>query len=150
MAKSIRQQYFFPHPPEVVWEYLTNAELMGLWLMKNDFQPIIGHDFQFRTGPIPSLNYDGIFYCKVLEIIPFKKLSYSWKGGPGEGKIALDSVVVWKLEPKDKGTELFLEHSGFSEVENLAIYNGMTGGWLQNIQKLADHINTAKHGTTNT
>jgi uncharacterized protein YndB with AHSA1/START domain len=150
MAKSIRQQYFFPHPPEVVWEYLTNAELMGLWLMKNDFQPIIGHDFQFRTNPIPSLNYDGIFYCKVLEIVPFKKLSYSWKGGPGEGKIALDSVVVWKLEPKDKGTELFLEHSGFSEVENLAIYNGMTGGWLQNIQKLADHINAAKHGTTNT
>jgi uncharacterized protein YndB with AHSA1/START domain len=150
MAKSIRQQYFFPHPPEVVWEYLTNAELMGLWLMKNDFQPLIGHDFQFRTNPIPSLNYDGIFYCKVLEMVPFKKLSYSWKGGPGEGKITLDSVVVWELEPKDKGTELFLVHSGFSEVENLAIYNGMTGGWLQNIQKLADRINAATHGTTNT
>jgi uncharacterized protein YndB with AHSA1/START domain len=150
MAKSIRQQYFFPHPPAVVWEYLTNAELMGLWLMKNDFQPIIGHDFQFRTGPIPSLTFDGICYCKVLEIVPFKKLSYSWKGGPGEGRITLDTLVVWKLEPKDKGTELFLEHSGFSEVENLAIYNGMTDGWLQNIRKMSDRINAAKHGTTNT
>lgn len=149
MAKSIRQQYFFPHPPEVVWEYLTNAELMALWLMKNDFQPIVGHDFQFRTNPIPSLNIDGIMHCKVLEIVPFKKLSYSWKGGPGEGKITLDTVVVWKLEPKDTGTELFLEHSGFSETENLAIYNGMTGGWLQNINKMADRINAAKHGTTN-
>ena len=150
MAKSIRNQYFFPHPPEVVWEYLTNAELMGLWLMKNDFQPIVGHDFQFRTKPITSLNYDGIFYCKVLEIIPFKKLSYSWKGGPGEGKVTLDTVVVWKLEPTDKGTELFLEHSGFSEVENLAIYAGMTDGWLKNIHKIADLINAAKNGTTNT
>ena len=149
MAKSIIQQYFFPHPPEVVWEYLTNAELMALWLMKNDFQPIVGHDFQFRTNPIPSLNIDGIMHCKVLEIVPFKKLSYSWKGGPGEGKITLDTVVVWKLEPKDTGTELFLEHSGFSETENLAIYNGMTGGWLQNINKMADRINAAKHGTTN-
>lgn len=149
MAKSIRQQYFFPHPPEVVWEYLTNAELMALWLMKNDFQPIVGHDFQFRTNPIPSLNIDGIMHCKVLEIVPFKKLSYSWKGGPGEGRITLDTVVVWKLEPKDTGTELFLEHSGFSETENLAIYNGMTGGWLQNINKMADRINAAQHGTTN-
>jgi uncharacterized protein YndB with AHSA1/START domain len=150
MAKSIRNQYFFPHPPEVVWEYLTNAELMGLWLMKNDFQPIVGHDFQFRTKPIPSLNYDGIFYCKVLEIVPFRKLSYSWKGGPGEGKVTLDTVVVWKLEPNDKGTELFLEHSGFSEVENLAVYAGMTDGWLKNIGKIADLINAAKNGTTNT
>ncbi|HMI59486.1 MAG TPA: SRPBCC domain-containing protein [Puia sp.] len=150
MSKSIKHQYFFPHPPEVVWEYLTDAELMGLWLMKNDFQPLIGHDFQFRTNPIPSLNFDGICYCKVLEIVPLKKLSYSWKGGPGDGRTTLDTLVVWKLEPKEKGTELFLEHSGFSEVENLAIYNGMTAGWLKNIQKIADHINAAKHGTTNT
>ncbi|HEY4286386.1 MAG TPA: SRPBCC domain-containing protein [Puia sp.] len=150
MSKSIRQQYFFPHPPEVIWEYLTNAELLALWLMKNDFQPVIGHDFQFRTNPIPSLNFDGICHCKVLEVVPFKRLSYSWKGGPEEGKITLDTLVVWKLEPKDKGTELFLEHSGFSEVENLAIYNGMTDGWMKNIQKIADRLNAAKHGTTNT
>ena len=149
MAKTIRQQYFFPHPPEIVWEYLTNAELLALWLMRNDFQPIEGHDFQFRTNPIPSLNFDGICYCRVLEIVPFKKLSYSWKGGPGDGRINLDTMVVWKLEPKDKGTELFLEHSGFSEIENLAIYNGMTDGWLKNLQKMADRINTATNGTTN-
>jgi len=148
-TKSIRHQYFFPHPPEVVWEYLTTAELMGLWLMKNDFQPIVGHDFQFRTKPIPALNYDGIFYCKVLEIVPFKKLSYSWKAGPGDGQTTLDTMVVWKLEPKDKGTELFLEHSGFTEVENLAIYAGMTDGWIKNIGKIADLINVAKNGTTN-
>jgi hypothetical protein len=62
-------------------------------------------------------------------------------------------MVVWKLEPKDKGTELFLEHSGFLEIENLAIYNGMTDGWLKNLQKMADRmadrINTATNGTTN-
>jgi uncharacterized protein YndB with AHSA1/START domain len=149
MAKSINHQFFFPHPPEVVWEYLTNAELMELWLMKNDFQPVIGCDFQFRTNPIPKLDFDGIVYCKVLEIVPFKKLSYSWKSGQGDGKITIDSVVVWKLEPKDKGTELFLEHSGFSETDNLNMYNGLLDGWLQNIRKIAERINASKHGTTN-
>lgn len=148
MAKSINHQFFFPHPPEVVWEYLTKAELMELWLMKNDFQPIAGHDFQFRTNPIPKLDFDGIVYCKVLEIVPFKKLSYSWRSGSGDGKITIDSVVVWKLEPKDKGTELFLEHSGFSETDNLNMYNGLLAGWLQNIHKIAERINASKHGTT--
>ncbi|MDB5017279.1 MAG: hypothetical protein JWQ84_2111 [Mucilaginibacter sp.] len=149
MKKSIEHQFFFPHPPEAVWEYLTKPELMEQWLMKNDFQPIVGVDFQFRTNPIPGLDFDGIFYCKVLEIVPFKKLSYSWKSGPGEGEITLDSVVVWKLQPTDKGTELFLEHSGFAKKENLNFYNGLTDGWLKNIHKIADRLNAAKHGTTN-
>ena len=149
MKKTIKHQFFFPHPPEMVWDYLTKPELMEQWLMRNDFQPIVGLDFQFRTNPIPSLNFDGIFYCKVLEILPFKKLSYSWKSGPGEGKITLDSVVIWKLEPKDKGTELFLEHSGFSKKENLNMFNGLTDGWLKNIQKIADRLNAAQHGNTN-
>jgi uncharacterized protein YndB with AHSA1/START domain len=149
MKKSIKHQFFFPHPPAAVWDYLTKPELMAQWLMKNDFQPIVGLDFQFRTNPIPSLDFDGIFYCKVLEIVPLKKLSYSWKSGPGKGEITLDSVVVWKLEPKDKGTELFLEHSGFAKKENLNFYNGLIDGWLKNIQKIADRLNAQQHGYTN-
>jgi len=147
MTKRIKHQFFFPHPPETVWEYLTKPELMEQWLMKNDFQPIVGLDFQFRTNPIPSLDFDGIFYCKVLEIVPFKKLSYSWKSGPGEGEITLDSVVVWKLEPKDKGTELFLEHSGFEKKENLDFYNGLMHGWVEKLHNIAKLLNAAQHDT---
>lgn len=149
MTKTIQHQFFFAHPPEIVWEYLTRADLLSLWLMPNDFQPIIGHDFQFRTKPIPALNLDGIMYCKVLEMASPKKLSYSWKAGPGEGKIELDTLVVWTLQPKDNGTELSLVHSGFKEIENFDLYNGMTDGWLKNVQKIFALINAATHGTTN-
>ena len=148
MAKIIKHQFFYPHSIERVWEYLTTPELMAQWLMKNDFQPIVGLDFQFRTNPIPGLDFDGIFYCKVLEVVPFKKLSYSWKSGPGEGEITLDSVVIWKLEPTDKGTELFLEHSGFAKKENLDFYNGLTHGWLEKFHKIAELLDTAQHGDT--
>jgi uncharacterized protein YndB with AHSA1/START domain len=141
MAKIIKHQFFFPHPVERVWDYLTQQELMEQWLMKNNFEPIVGHEFQFRTGPIPSLNFDGIFYCKVLEIVPFKKLSYTWQSGPGNGEITLDSVVKWQLEPKDKGTELFLEHSGFAKKENLDFYNGLLHGWLEKFQKIVTLLN---------
>ena len=109
MAKSITHQFFFPHPPAVVWEYLTNPELIELWLMKNDFQPIVGQDFQFRTRPLPAMNFDGIAHCKVLELAPYTRLSYSWKGGPGDGTYTLDSIVLWQLQAKDNGTELLLE-----------------------------------------
>ena len=141
MEKSIQHQYFFPHAPEKVWEYLTQSELMEKWLMKNDFQPIVGLEFQFRTNPIPSLNFDGIFYCRVLEIVPYKKLSYSWKSGPGAGKIDLESVVVWTLQATDKGTEVFLHHSGFTKKENLDFYNGLNHGWVEKFQNIAALIN---------
>jgi uncharacterized protein YndB with AHSA1/START domain len=149
MAKVIKHQFFFPHPPEVVWEYLTKPGLMALWLMKNDFQPIVGTNFQFRTGPSARLNFDGIFYCKVLEVTPFKRLSYSWNAGPGEGKIALNSVVIWDLVPKDNGTEIFLEHSGFRKKENLDFYNALLHGWLEKFQNIDKLINAAQHGHTN-
>lgn len=148
MTKTIKHQFFSPHPPETVWEYLTNPDLMELWLMKNNFQPTIGFEFQFRTNPIPALDFDGIFYCRVLEILPFKKLSYSWSSGPGEGKINLDSVVEWKLQPTEKGTEILLEHRGFEKKENLDFFNGLNTGWLEKFDKIAHLLNTAKHGTT--
>lgn len=150
MTKTIEHNLFFPHQPEVVWEYLTKPELMKQWLMPNDFMPILGYDFTFQTKPIPALDFDGIFYCKVVEIIPFTKLSYSWKGGPGGGEITLDSLVEWTLLPKEDGTELSLKHSGFKEIENFKIYAGMNDGWFQNIHKILKLIDEAKEVTTNT
>jgi len=149
MAQVIRHQYFFSHPVEMVWEYLTNAELMAQWLMRNDFQPVVGHDFQFRTGPIASLDFDGIFYCKVLLIDPHKKLSYSWNCGPGNGKITLESVVTWNLQAKHNGTEVFLDHRGFEKAENLDFYNGLMHGWLEKFTKIDTLLNAAQHGHTN-
>jgi uncharacterized protein YndB with AHSA1/START domain len=141
MSKKIQHQLFFPHQPEAVWEYLTKAELMELWLMKNDFKPIIGHEFTFKVNPMPSLDFDGIVYCKVLEIIPFKKLSYSWKLGPGDGTINVDSVVRWELQPKDKGTELILDHGDFVILKNMGMFDAMNVGWLQNMHKIAGRLN---------
>ena len=104
--------------------------------------------FTSGRGAIPSLDFDGIFYCKVLEIIPFKRLSYSWRSGPGGGKITLDSVVVWKLEASDKGTELLLEHSGFAREENLNFFNGLNHGWVEKLQNIANLLTAATHDAT--
>src|SRR5580692_9476006 len=146
MERSIKHTIFYYHSPETVWEYLTKAELMSQWLMPNDFEPILGHDFQFKIKPMPQFDFDGIVYCKVLEIAPFKKLSYTWKAGPGDGKINLDSIVTWTLIAKDNGTELLLDHSGM--MENADIYSAMNIGWQQNMNKIAERINAEEHGST--
>ena len=76
MTNQVHHKFFFSQSPAVVWEYLTQAELISQWLMENDFQPVVGHDFRFQTKPVPSLNFDGIVYCRVVEIVPLKRLSY--------------------------------------------------------------------------
>ena len=75
MPTEIIHQFSFSHSPEQVWSYLTDADLMELWLMKHNFKPVIGCEFQCWTGPMPNFNFDGIIYCRVLELFPFKKLS---------------------------------------------------------------------------
>jgi uncharacterized protein YndB with AHSA1/START domain len=117
--------------------------------MKNDFKPVVGHEFQFKTGPVASLNFDGIFYCKVLDIIPFKHLSYSWNCGPGDGEITLESVVNWRLEPTENGTDLHLEHTGFAKKENLEMYNRLLLGWVEKLEKISNLLDAEKYGNTN-
>ncbi len=135
MSKSIKHTVHYSHKSKDVWEYLTKPELIAQWLMPNDFKPIVGNEFQFRHSCLPEYNLDGIVYCKVLEIIPYKKLSYSWKAGPGEGKISLDSIVTITLIEKDNGTELTLQHDGFTSLNN-SVFAIMDAGWLKNIKKI--------------
>ncbi len=143
MSKEIKHTIFYAHPPQDVWEYLTKAELMDQWLMKNDFQPIVGHRFQFRSKPIPEMDWNGIINCKVSEIMPFKRIAYSWTSEDMKGNTTLESLVEWTLVAKDNGTELQLLHSGFKEV-NIIMFTAMNNGWIQNMNKIAALLNTTQ------
>ncbi len=136
MQKEIRHAWFFSHPPETVWEYLTNSELLSQWLMKNDFKPVVGQKFMFTAGSHPELEFDGSIYCEVLEVLPLKRISYSWKYGPRKGEIALDSIVNWTLRSKDGGTELVLVHTLLKGTENPMHFEAMNTGWQKNVKKI--------------
>jgi uncharacterized protein YndB with AHSA1/START domain len=110
----------FPHPPEKLWRALTESPLIAQWLLKNDFEPVVGRKFQFRQEPVP--NWDGAIDCKVLLVEPIKRLSYSWD------TLGLASVVLFTLSPAEGGTHVRMEHSGFPSEEG-ANYNGAKYGW---------------------
>lgn len=137
---EIRHQFTFPQPPEMVWEYLTDSELLAGWLMPNDFKPIVGHKFQFGTKPKLKLGFDGRIYCEVLEVVPYKKLVYSWKGGLSKENPSLDSVVIWLLAPANDGTMLTLQHKGFKGIKNYLAYLIMNKGWVKIGKRLSRQV----------
>ena len=110
----------FQHPPEKLWRALTENPLIAQWLLKNDFEPVVGRKFQFRSEPVQ--NWDGVIDCEVLVVDPLKQLSYSWSS------LGLDSVVLFTLTPAEGGTHLRMEHSGF-RPDQQANYKGANYGW---------------------
>jgi uncharacterized protein YndB with AHSA1/START domain len=116
-----------PHPPEKVWRALTHGALIEQWLMKNDFQPAVGHQFNFRATPVPGWN--GVIDCEVLAVEPHSRLSYSW------GSMGMETVVTWTLMPTERGTLLRMEQSGFPSEEG-ANFKGAKYGWTNFIGKL--------------
>jgi uncharacterized protein YndB with AHSA1/START domain len=126
-----------PHAPDVVWKALTSAELIGRWLMPNDFAPEVGRRFTFRTRPMGD--WDGVVQCEVLELVPNRKLVYSWKGGSRANTAsgsALDTVVTWTLTPEAGGTRLRMVHAGFRSPANDVAFDAMSPGWSRILQSI--------------
>jgi uncharacterized protein YndB with AHSA1/START domain len=126
-TRSVVIERDIPHPPEKIWRALTEGSLLKQWLMENDFQPVVSHQFKFRAAPVP--NWSGIIDCEVLVVEPNKKLSYTW------GTMGSETVVLWTLTAKGAGTLLRMEQSGFRPDQEAA-FKGATYGWQKFIGAL--------------
>jgi uncharacterized protein YndB with AHSA1/START domain len=119
-----------PHPPEKVWRALTDPVLLEQWLM-----PVIGlrleqgAAFTFKTQPYPG--WDGVVSCRMLEIEPRRKLSYTW------GVPFLETVVTFTLTPTASGTRLSIVQSGFKPDQKREL-GGARYGWKMMSDKLVD------------
>jgi uncharacterized protein YndB with AHSA1/START domain len=114
-ALSVVVEREMPHRPEKIWRALTQPHLIEEWLMKNEFNPVVGHRFNLKADW-------GSVECQVLAVEPNKTLSYTW------GSYDLKSVVTWTLTPTSTGTRLRMEQSGF-RPDQQQYYQGAQGGW---------------------
>jgi uncharacterized protein YndB with AHSA1/START domain len=120
------------HPPEKVWRALTQPWLIEEWLMKNDFAAKVGHRFTFRATPLPG--WSGVVNCEVVKLEAPRVLAYRWGNGT-ESDSGLITVVTWTLTPREGGTLLRMEQSGFrAEDENAQ--KRMGGGWPRILEQL--------------
>lgn len=121
------------HPPEKLWRALTQPHLMEVWLMKNDFQPVVGHQFNLRG------EWGGVLDCEVLVVEPLKTLSYSWNHKHEDAAYDLSSVVTFTLTPSGAGTHLRMEQAGFKPNQKQA-FGGAAHGWRGFFEKLENVV----------
>jgi uncharacterized protein YndB with AHSA1/START domain len=120
-------------PIEKVWKAITNNDDMQQWYFKlADFKPEMGFEFQFEGGD-ESRTY--LHFCKVTEVVPGKKITYSWSYDGFEAM----SYVTWELfaQPgptfREGGkTKLILTHTGletFPQDNPSFAKESFTKGW---------------------
>jgi uncharacterized protein YndB with AHSA1/START domain len=92
---------------DTVWKAITEVEQMKQWYMPvlTAFEPKVGFETEF------SIEHEGKKFphiWKVTEVVPGKKIAYSWKfpGHPGE------SLATFELFPEGENTRLKLTHDG--------------------------------------
>ncbi|MGZ3864477.1 MAG: SRPBCC family protein [Bacteroidia bacterium] len=95
-------------PAEKVWEALTSKEKMKKWCFDvTGFKPEVGYEFQFE-GKKPGREEAYVHLCRVTNVIPGKKLSYSWQY---KGFVGI-TLVTFEIFPEGNQTRLKLTHEG--------------------------------------
>ncbi|MEJ7683684.1 MAG: SRPBCC domain-containing protein [Segetibacter sp.] len=94
------------HPSERVWKAITDKDEMKQWYFDIEkFKPEVDFEFRFY-GENEGRKYTHL--CKITEVIPYKKLSYSWRYEGYEGS----SVVTFEIFAEGSSTRLKLTHEG--------------------------------------
>ena len=93
-------------PASKVWQALTNKNEVKQWYFDiAEFKPEVGFEFTF-TGTNEGRTF--IHLCKILEVIPERKLVHTWRYEGHAG----NSVVTFELTPEGDKTLLRLTHRG--------------------------------------
>jgi uncharacterized protein YndB with AHSA1/START domain len=127
LAEAVVIERTFNAPVERVWKALTDVAQMRQWYFDlKEFKPEVGFEFQF------VVEHEGTTYdhrCKVTEVIPQKKLAYTWRYKGHEG----DSLVTFELFADGDKTRLKLTHEGLGTFPKTPAYarENFEKGWTQ-------------------
>lgn len=115
-----------------VWQAITDKEKMKEWYFQLDeFKPEVGFEFRFYGG---SEEKSYLHICRVMEVVPGKKLTHSWQydGYPGE------SFVTWEIFDEGNKTGVKLTHTGlhtFPQGSKDFSRESFTAGWTYIVGK---------------
>jgi uncharacterized protein YndB with AHSA1/START domain len=136
----------FDAPVALVWRAITTKEDMSRWYFDlKEFKPQTGFEFGF------VVEHEGNIYdhrCKVVEVIPQKKISYTWRYHGHEG----DSLVTFELFADGDKTKLKLTHEGLETFPKLPAYarENFERGWTSLIgTELKQFVEPKTKQTTN-
>ncbi|MBK0401653.1 SRPBCC domain-containing protein [Adhaeribacter sp. BT258] len=126
--QSIEIERTFNAPAQTVWLALTDKDQMKKWYFDlAEFKPEPGFVFKFEGG---AENRKFLHLCEVTEVIPERKLAYSWRYDGFSG----NSLVTFELFPEGEKTRLKLTHAGldtFPANEPALARPNFVEGWQQ-------------------
>jgi uncharacterized protein YndB with AHSA1/START domain len=121
-------------PSDLVWKALTNITLLKKWLpFFPDFKAEVGFETRFELGPD---DHKYMHICKVLEVVPGKRITYTWYYEGYAGK----SHVTFELFPEGDTTKVILTHTiteAFPDDPAFSRKN-FAEGWTYTIDGLKD------------
>lgn len=113
-------------PVHKVWQALTDKDQMKQWYFDvSSFKPEVGHEFTF-SGTSDDRTY--VHHCKITDVIPDKKLQYTWRYEGYEG----NSTLTFELFPEGDNTRLKLTHEGletFPQATKDFARSSFEAGW---------------------
>jgi uncharacterized protein YndB with AHSA1/START domain len=120
-------------PVSRVWKAITDKEEMKQWYFNiAEFEAKPGFEFSFE-GQDDCRIY--VHLCKITDVIPNKKLSYTWQYPDFPGIV---TEVTFELFEENGGTRVKLTHSGLGQfpTDNLSFTPGsFKAGWEEIIGK---------------
>jgi uncharacterized protein YndB with AHSA1/START domain len=127
-AATVIQEVVINASAEEVWNAITNKEEMKHWYFDLEaFKPEVGFEFQFYGG---SEEKQYLHLCEITEVIPFRKLTYSWRY---DGYVG-NSFVTFELFEEGKQTRVKLNHEGletFPQDNPDFAKESFTAGWTE-------------------
>jgi len=112
-------------PVARVWEALNDVDQIRHWYFDlKEFKPKAGFEFEFVVEH-EGHNYHHL--CRVTEVIPQRKLAYTWRYKGERG----DSLVTFELFAEGEKTRLKLTHTGIETFPKTPAYarKNFEAGW---------------------
>jgi len=126
-ATPIIKEVMINAPVEKVWKAITDKEDMQQWYFSlAEFRPEVGFQFTFTGG---DENVQFVHICRITEVVPMKKLSYTWQYEVLPGAV---SVVTFELFEEEGGTRVRLTHTGTEQFKTdnpMFARESFTAGW---------------------
>jgi uncharacterized protein YndB with AHSA1/START domain len=123
----------FDAPVTQIWDALTRNDMLKKWYFQiPDFKPVVGFEFSFSAKPREDVEY--VHLCRVIEVIPGKKIAYTWRYESYPG----NSIVTFELFPEGNKTKLTLTHTGLESFASAGpdfSKESFTGGWTYILDK---------------
>lgn len=123
----IKLEKLYNASPAKIWNALTDNEALKKWYFPLEkFEAKVGFKFSFYGGEEDDKQY--LHECEITELIPLKKITYSWKYVGLEG----NSFVSWEIYPQQNGALVVLTHHGVETFANNGkdfAKESFVGGW---------------------